>query len=100
MGVTASSVRLPAMICGDGCRLIPLARWDVDDFSNKSVNALETRFGSFINGEQNFDAAAFKISRCAVFLKEKDKIKLPIDFTEPHVFSMSPSRSSKYLKSN
>ena len=66
MGVTASSVRLPAIRSGDSCQLIPLVRWDADGYSNNSINALEIRFGSFVDGAQDFDAAAFKISRCAM----------------------------------
>ena len=41
----------------DAVRLVPLERWAVD---NRITDA---RFGSFIEGADQFDAAAFNIAR-------------------------------------
>jgi hypothetical protein len=49
---------------GDAPRPIPLGRWDVDDYAPDKASArLQTRFGSFVDRAEWFDAAAFNISR-------------------------------------
>ena len=61
IGITAVGSMLPADtsfgVCRDAPRVVPLHRWDVDS----SVTA--ARFGSFVEGADRFDAAAFSISR-------------------------------------
>ena len=63
VGVTATAARLPVLVGGDASRPVPLDRWDAEDYCNASSNALESRFGSFIAGAEDFDAAVFNLSR-------------------------------------
>lgn len=67
VGITAVAGCLPSLstsLCpADGPRVVPLERWDVDDIAALSSNALEARFGAFIENADQFDAAIFGNSR-------------------------------------
>ena len=43
--------------CRDAPRAVPIHRWDLDSLSGAA------RFGSFVEGADSFDAAAFSMSR-------------------------------------
>ena len=64
VAVAAMASMLPVMLGGDGCRPVPLERWDVDSYRS-GANKLETRFGAFVTAADSFDAAVFSISRRA-----------------------------------
>ena len=64
--VTAFASTLPVTIGGDGCRAVPLERWDADAYRS-GANRLETRFGAFLSAADSFDAAAFSVSRQATY---------------------------------
>lgn len=65
VGITATTARLPVVFAeSDASRIVPLARWDVEHHCSK---ALESRFGSFIAGAEQFDAAIFSISRYSIY---------------------------------
>lgn len=64
VAVTAMASTLPVMVSGDGCRNVPLERWEADTYRS-GANKLETRFGAFVAAADSFDAAAFSISRQA-----------------------------------
>ena len=61
IGITAAGSLLPTNAsigtCRDAPRVVPLHRWDVNE------SATAARFGSFVEGADLFDAAAFSISR-------------------------------------
>jgi acyl transferase domain-containing protein len=65
--VTAVASTLPVTVGGDGCRVVPLERWDADAYRSGAY-MLETRFGAFVAAADSFDAAAFSISRQAAHL--------------------------------
>lgn len=71
IGVAAVSGCLPQSasidaFADDAPSSVPLGRWNVDQFAEVSPNAMESRFGSFVSGAEQFDAALFNISRYAV----------------------------------
>ena len=68
MLVTAMASMLPVMVGGDGCRVVPLERWDADAYRS-GANRLEIRFGAFVAAADVFDAAASGVSRQATDLK-------------------------------
>ncbi len=70
VAVTAMASMLPIMLGGDGCRPVPLERWDVDSYRS-GANKLETRFGAFVAAADCFDAAAFSISRQARYALQR-----------------------------
>jgi hypothetical protein len=49
---------------GDAPQPIPLGRWDIEDYPDKASSRQQSRFGSFVDRAEYFDAAAFNISRC------------------------------------
>lgn len=61
LGITAAVCKLPVnrrvKACNDAPRVVPLQRWDVNGMTSGA------RFGSFVEGADLFDAAAFSISR-------------------------------------
>lgn len=62
IGISAVAATLPACPqsgCADAPKVVPLERWDID------ASTTAARFGSFVAGAQNFDAATFGISRQA-----------------------------------
>ncbi len=69
VAIAAVAAALPtASVCSDAPRVVPLGRWDADQYLSaaaREVAKLETRFGAFIAGAELFDAAAFNVSRCA-----------------------------------
>ena len=66
--VTAITSTLPVTVGGDGCRVVPLERWDADTYRS-GANKLETRFGAFVSAADSFDAVAFSLSRHATDLQ-------------------------------
>ena len=71
LGISTTAGALPVTVGGDGCRPVPLARWDVDGYSRAAGSThMETRFGAFVAGADAFDAAAFSLSRCATLFRD------------------------------
>lgn len=52
-----------AAASGDAPQPIPLGRWDVEDYPDKASSRQQSRFGSFVDCAEYFDAAAFNMSR-------------------------------------